>query len=36
MKQKRGKLRIEDVLSMIYQASELTHAHMRSKVACGL
>lgn len=36
MKQKRGELRIEDVLCRIYQASALTHAHMRSKVACGL
>ena len=36
MKQKRNELTLGDVLHMIYQASALTHSHMRSKVACGL
>jgi len=34
--QKRGKYGTDDVVRMIHQASELTHAHMRSKIACGL
>lgn len=35
-KQKREGLSNDDVIVMVHEASALTHAHMRSKVACGL
>ncbi len=31
-----GKMNVEQVVSMIHQASALTHAHARSQIACGL
>ena len=35
-KQKNGELTLTETLDMIHQTSDLTHAHIRSKIACGL
>ena len=36
LQQRAGKWTIREVLDRIHQTSALTHAHMRSKIACGL